>query len=156
MDAPCHRRCSTLKNPHWSMTISAEHRSNFTALHWQWWHLHMSEKFSSGKKNPNKQTNKKNMKCMKKFSLGLKSFCYFPVDRFIDSGQSRNRRHWRNDGHRAGLCHQSLCIYLCHQQWKCWGCGTRQGKSCPRPRWIVWRSMITVYCHFCLEWPITI
>ena len=39
------------------MAMSAEHRSKFAALHWQWWHLHMSEKFSSGTKNP-KQTNK--------------------------------------------------------------------------------------------------
>ena len=48
------------------MTISAEHRSNFTALHWQWWRLHMSEKFSSGMKNPNKQTNKKNYEMSEK------------------------------------------------------------------------------------------
>ena len=27
--------CGTLKNPHCSMVISAEHRSNFAALHWQ-------------------------------------------------------------------------------------------------------------------------
>ena len=41
------------------MAISAEHRSKFAALHRQWWHLHMSEKFSSGTikpKKPNKQT----------------------------------------------------------------------------------------------------
>ena len=28
--------------------MSAEHRSKLAALHWQWWRLHMSEKFSSG------------------------------------------------------------------------------------------------------------
>ena len=40
------------------MAISAEHRSKFVALHWQWRRLHASEKFSSETKNP-KQTNKK-------------------------------------------------------------------------------------------------
>ena len=44
--------CRTLKNPHYSITMSAAHRS---ALHQQSWRLHMSEKFSSGNKNPNKQ-----------------------------------------------------------------------------------------------------
>ena len=39
------------------MAMSAEHRSKFEALHRQWWPLHMSEKFSSGTRNP-KQTNK--------------------------------------------------------------------------------------------------
>ena len=38
------------------MAMSAEFRSKYTALH-QWWHLQMSEKFSSGTKNSN-QTNK--------------------------------------------------------------------------------------------------
>ena len=28
------------------MAISAEHRSKFAALHWQWWRLQISEKFS--------------------------------------------------------------------------------------------------------------
>ena len=37
------------------MSMSAEHKSKFTALHRQWWRLHMSEKFLSGTKNP-KQT----------------------------------------------------------------------------------------------------
>ena len=40
------------------MAVSAEHRSKFATLHWQWWRLQMSEKFSSGTKN-SKQTNKK-------------------------------------------------------------------------------------------------
>ena len=41
------------------MAMSAEHRSKLAAVHRQWWRLHMSEKFSSGMKNP-KQTNKQN------------------------------------------------------------------------------------------------
>ena len=44
----CHSRCGTLKNPHCSVAMSAEHRSKFAALQWQWWRLHMSEKFSCG------------------------------------------------------------------------------------------------------------
>ena len=47
-DPPCHSRSGTLKNPHCSMAISAEHRSKFAALHRQWWHLQMNKKFSSG------------------------------------------------------------------------------------------------------------
>ena len=39
------------------MTISAEHMSKFTALHRQWWRLHMSEKFSSGTINSIQPTN---------------------------------------------------------------------------------------------------
>ena len=39
------------------MAMSAKHSSKFAAIHWQWWRLHMSEKFFSGKKNPNIQTN---------------------------------------------------------------------------------------------------
>ena len=38
------------------MAMTTEHRSKFAALHRQWWRLHMSEKFSSGTKNP-KQKN---------------------------------------------------------------------------------------------------
>ena len=34
------------------MTISAEHRSKFAALHRLWWRINMSEKFSSGTKTP--------------------------------------------------------------------------------------------------------
>ena len=41
------------------MTMRAEHRSKFAALHRQCWRLHMSEKFSSGTKKPN-QRNKNN------------------------------------------------------------------------------------------------
>ena len=33
---PCHSKCCTLKNPHCSMAMSAEHRSKFAALHQQW------------------------------------------------------------------------------------------------------------------------
>ena len=55
MDAPCHSRCGTLKNPLCSKTMSAEHRSKFAALHRQWWRLYMSIKFSSETKN-HKQT----------------------------------------------------------------------------------------------------
>ena len=50
-DALCHSRCGTLRNPHCSMAVGAEHRSKFAALHRQWWRLQMSEKFSSGTKN---------------------------------------------------------------------------------------------------------
>ena len=39
------------------MAMSAEQRSKFAALHRQWWHLHMSEKISSGTIN-SKQTPK--------------------------------------------------------------------------------------------------
>ena len=49
--------CGTLKNHHCSMDTSAEHRSKFAALHQQWWHMDMSEKFLSGTKKP-KQTYK--------------------------------------------------------------------------------------------------
>ena len=54
---PCYSRCGTLKNPHCSMAMSVEQRSKFAALHRQLWRLHMSEKFSSGTKKTNKQTN---------------------------------------------------------------------------------------------------
>ena len=33
-DVLCHSRCSTLKNPHCSMAIIAEHKSKFAALLW--------------------------------------------------------------------------------------------------------------------------
>ena len=56
MDVSCHSRCGTLKNPHCSMAMSAEHRSKLAALHRQGWRLHMSEKFSNGTMNL-KQTN---------------------------------------------------------------------------------------------------
>ena len=39
------------------MDMSAEHRSKFAALHQQWWHMDMSEKFLSGTKQTNIQTN---------------------------------------------------------------------------------------------------
>ena len=57
MDAPCYSKCGTLKNTHCSIAMSAEHGWKFAALHRQWRCLHMSEKFSSGMKNP-KQTKK--------------------------------------------------------------------------------------------------
>ena len=44
-------RCGTLMNPHCSMAMSADQSSKFAALHQQWWHLQMSEKFSSVTKN---------------------------------------------------------------------------------------------------------
>ena len=50
MDAPCHSRCGTLKNPHCSMVQSAKHRLTFSALQLQCWPLVMTEKFSSGRK----------------------------------------------------------------------------------------------------------
>ena len=44
------------------MAMSAEHRSKFAVLYWQWWRLHVSAKlFSSGTKKPYKQTIKKNI-----------------------------------------------------------------------------------------------
>ena len=52
--APWDGRCGTLKNPHCSM---AEHRSKFAAFHRYWWRLVMSEKFSSGTKNPKQKQN---------------------------------------------------------------------------------------------------
>ena len=55
-NAPCHSRCGTQKNPR-LVAMSAEHRSKFAALHWQWCHFRLSEKFSSGTKN-HRQTNK--------------------------------------------------------------------------------------------------
>ena len=61
------RTCGTLKNPHCSMDMSAEHRSKFAALQRQWWRLHMSETFSSGTIN-SKQTNKQTNKHTKKES----------------------------------------------------------------------------------------
>ena len=57
VDIPSHSRCGTLKGPHCSMAISAEHRPKSVALHRQCRRLHMSKKFLSGTKNP-KQTNK--------------------------------------------------------------------------------------------------
>ena len=42
------------------MAMSAEHRSNFAALHRQWSRLYMSEKFSNGTKNFKQTNNKKN------------------------------------------------------------------------------------------------
>ena len=57
-----HSKCGTLRNPQCSMTMSAGYRSKFVALHWRWWHLHMSEKFSSEMKGP-LQTNKTKTLC---------------------------------------------------------------------------------------------
>lgn len=34
LDFRCHSKCGTLKNLHWSMVISAEHRHKFESLHW--------------------------------------------------------------------------------------------------------------------------
>ena len=59
----CGSRCGTLKNPHY-FAVSADHRSNFTVLHREWWRVHLSEKFSRGtesakqKKNTHKKTRK--------------------------------------------------------------------------------------------------
>ena len=55
MDAPCHTRCGTLKNPHCSKTMSAEHRSKFAALHWQLWRHYMSKRILEWDEN-HKQT----------------------------------------------------------------------------------------------------
>ena len=84
-DAPCHSRCSTLKNPH-HLAMSVEHRSKFAALHWQWWRLHMSEKFSSGTENPkqtNKQTNKHKMSIKPLEMKLLKQSCWNNISRCL-------------------------------------------------------------------------
>ena len=57
---PVSQLCGTLKNSHFSMAISAEHRSKFATLHRRWWCLQMSENSRVGWKTPNKQTNKIN------------------------------------------------------------------------------------------------
>ena len=44
------------------MTMSAENRSKFAALHRQWWCLHMSDILSSGTINSNKQNKKSKVK----------------------------------------------------------------------------------------------
>ena len=54
------------------MAISAEHRSKFAALHWSWWRLQMSEKFSSGTKTFN-------MQCIDEYS-GPLSYNFNTVD----------------------------------------------------------------------------
>ena len=58
-DAPyaCHRGCVTLKNC--SMAMSAEHRSEFAALHRQWWRLHEWKilEWDDKPQKTNKQTN---------------------------------------------------------------------------------------------------
>ena len=56
------------------MAMSAMHRSKFAALHLQWWHLHMSEKFSSGtKETPKNQTKQKKrsfwLECIVKIAI---------------------------------------------------------------------------------------
>ena len=58
-------RCGTLKNPYFSMAMSAGYRSKFSALHRQWWRLHMSAKLSSGTKtlNPPPQKKLRNLAC---------------------------------------------------------------------------------------------
>ena len=53
------------------MAMSAEHKSKFEALHRQWWHLEMSEKFSNGTKTPNKQILWK-VKYLKTIGLSIK------------------------------------------------------------------------------------
>lgn len=57
----CGSRCGTVKNPH-SFAVSADHRSNFTVLHREWWRVQLSEKFSRGtestKQNKKNHTNK--------------------------------------------------------------------------------------------------
>ena len=65
------------------MARSAEHRSNFAAIHRQWWRLHMREKFSSGTKN-SKQTNifrviriLLRLQMNEKFSSGTKNSKHF-------------------------------------------------------------------------------
>ena len=51
MDAQCQSRYGTLKIPHWSTALSAEH-DKFAALHRLWRRLHISKKFSDRMKNP--------------------------------------------------------------------------------------------------------
>ena len=47
----------TVKNPHCSMAMRAEHRSKYAALHRESWRLHVSNKFSFGTKNPKRTNN---------------------------------------------------------------------------------------------------
>ena len=52
--------CGTLTDPCWLMTMSAENRSKFAALHRQWWSLQICEIFSGATKKTtttNKQMN---------------------------------------------------------------------------------------------------
>ena len=60
------------------MVMSAEHRSEFEALHRQWWRLHMSENFSRGTINP-KQTNKQTNKQTKHFTKYLFCAAWRPI-----------------------------------------------------------------------------
>jgi hypothetical protein len=48
IQVPYHSRCGTIKIPPCSKALSAEHRPKFLTLQWQWWRLHISEKFLSG------------------------------------------------------------------------------------------------------------
>ena len=41
------------------MAMRAVHRSKFETLHWQWWLLNMSKKFSSGTKTPKQSMQKR-------------------------------------------------------------------------------------------------
>ena len=61
---PCHSWCGTLKNPHCSMAMSADHRSKFCSPSPTiWWRLHMIENFSSDDKSRMfNQFNKKSVK----------------------------------------------------------------------------------------------
>ena len=60
------------------MAMSAEHRSQFAALHRQWYRLNISEKFSSGTKNhphpPKKKPNKLHTLCV--FSVHIMYWIY--------------------------------------------------------------------------------
>ena len=67
-------RCGTLLNHHCSMTMSAENRSKFAALHRDWWCLRMSEILSSGTINSNKTKTKNqrtNCESLKKCLLNI-------------------------------------------------------------------------------------
>ena len=85
---PCHGRCGTLENPHFSMIICEENKVKISSPHRLWLCLHMSEKFSKGTKNPNKQSNKHHCLTSRlliflhpftmRQSVGLTSMCVFP------------------------------------------------------------------------------
>ena len=51
--APCNSRCGTLKNPHWSMVMSAEHRSKFGDVSKWVKHSRVGRKTLNKKKNKN-------------------------------------------------------------------------------------------------------
>ena len=56
------------------MATSAEHRSKVAALYRRWWRLNMSEKISTGTKNP-KQTNQNKELIKRNIHVKYKDIC---------------------------------------------------------------------------------